>query len=103
MHLSTCGNQGQQVQHLDTAIIYLITDEKEKLSIHVLSVPPIATPISTCLHKTASRLHYLPGLNLARPVTGEQTITISMLIGADHYWDVIKDDIRGSGPTAMNL
>ena len=26
-----------------------------------------------------------------------------MLIGVDHYWDIVEDDIiRGNGPTAMS-
>ena len=39
---------------------------------------------------------------MAHPVTGDNSITLSLLIGADHYWDVVEDKIiRGDGPTAV--
>jgi hypothetical protein len=49
-----------------------------------------------------SELPHLRGLKLAHPETGEKTFTISMLIGADFFWDVVEDQvIRGNGPTAV--
>ena len=45
----------------------------------------------------------MKGLKLAQPLSEDNSFEISLLIGADHYWDVIKDDIvRGDGPTAMS-
>ena len=39
---------------------------------------------------------------MAHPITREENFEISLLIGADHYWDFIEDHIiRGNGPTAM--
>ena len=35
-------------------------------------------------------------------LTCQSWIGISLLIGADHYWDIVQDHIiRGNGPTAM--
>ena len=39
---------------------------------------------------------------LAHPGTSDSTFQISMLIGADFYWDIVEDHvIRGNGPTAV--
>ena len=39
---------------------------------------------------------------MAHPVTSTDQFTINLLIGADHFWDVVEDHIvKGNGPTAM--
>jgi len=39
---------------------------------------------------------------LAHPVTSDENFRISILIGADFYWQFIQDRIvRGDGPTAV--
>ena len=39
---------------------------------------------------------------LAHPVTSDENFAISLLIGAGHYWNIVKDTvIRGQGPTAV--
>lgn len=39
---------------------------------------------------------------LAHLGTSDSTFQISMLIGADFYWDIVEDHvIRGNGPTAV--
>jgi hypothetical protein len=41
-------------------------------------------------------------LKLAHPVTSDKNFEISLLIGADHYWDFVEDHIiLGNGHTAM--
>ena len=41
--------------------------------------------------------------NLAHPAISYEQIQISLLIGADHYWDIVENDIiRSLGPTAAN-
>ena len=41
-------------------------------------------------------------MKLAHPVTSSQKFDISLLLGADHYWEIIGNHIvRGEGPTAM--
>ena len=50
------------------------------------------------------QLPHLQGLPLAHPVTAAENFGISLLIGADHYWDLVGDHIiRGVSPTAMSL
>ena len=69
----------------------------------VLVVPTIATPISNPLNTVVLQLPYLKGLPLAHPITASENFEISLLIGADHYWDLVGDHIvRGAGPTAMS-
>ena len=47
-------------------------------------------------------LHYLAGLKLAHPVTSDTHFEISLLIGADYYWQFVQDEIvRGEGPVAV--
>jgi len=39
---------------------------------------------------------------LAHSVTGDTLFDISLLVGADHYWDIVEDHVvRGNGPTAV--
>ena len=43
--------------------------------------------------------HYL---KLAHPLTGEDMFSISLLLGADKYWDIMGNRvIQGDGPTAV--
>ena len=48
-------------------------------------------------------LPHLKGLQLAHPVTRSDSFEISLLIGANHYWDFVGDHtVRGNGPTAIS-
>ena len=45
---------------------------------------------------------YLRDLQLAHPVTEDDSFEINVLVGADYYWTFIQDHIiRGDGPTAV--
>ena len=45
---------------------------------------------------------HIQHLKLSQPVTSEQNFDISLLIGADYYWNFVPDGIvRGDGPTAQ--
>ncbi|XP_052233469.1 uncharacterized protein LOC127846339 [Dreissena polymorpha] len=102
IQLAAFGDKKDWILHLKTATINLISDRKECIPINVLIVPTIATPISTRLQHTAALLPYISKLKLAHPVTARENFRISLLIGADHYWDIIEDEvIRGKGPTAV--
>jgi hypothetical protein len=66
-----------------------------------LIIPKISTPLKSH-HKHAGHLTYLKGLKLAHPVSGDEDFDIDIIIGADHYWDVIQDHVvRGYRPTAI--
>jgi len=88
--------------HLEVAQINLITLGGTKLPLSVLIVPTIAAPLQLAVQAQVTQLSHLQGLTLAHPVSATREFNISLLIGADHYWDVVEDHIiRGDGPTAM--
>lgn len=71
------------------------------LSISVLIVPNIATPIQNSCRVELDKVPHLKGLKLANLVTDKQEFLVSILIGADHYWSFVQNHIiRGNGPTA---
>ncbi|XP_061184416.1 uncharacterized protein LOC133192421 [Saccostrea echinata] len=99
--LATFGKNGS-VQYLDSATIDLITDSGELIAINVLIVPSIASPLTSYHSSEVKRLPYLQGLKLAHPVSADSEFVISFLIGADHYWRIVENQvIRGPGPTAV--
>lgn len=80
----------------------MITDSGELIPIDVLIVPSIANPLANYHISEVKNLPYLQGLKLAHPVSNDSEFTISFLIGADHYWRIVENQIiRGSGPTAV--
>ncbi|XP_063446878.1 uncharacterized protein LOC134726406 [Mytilus trossulus] len=103
LNISAFGNSDKNVRHMNKATVYLEADSGEKIPLQVLIVPTIAAPIQNNRRYISQQLHYLKGLKLAHPLSEDNSFDISLLIGADHYWDVIKDDIvRGDVPTAMS-
>ena len=78
------------------------TLNKGHIPISVLLVPKIAAPIHNSICAHLDKLFYLQELPLAHPVTSDDNFHISILIGADYYWQFIQDRIvRGDGPTAV--
>jgi len=57
------------------------------VSLTAFLVPTIATPISNPVDSDILDLTHLKGLPLAYPVTAAENFKISLLIGADYYWD----------------
>jgi len=92
------------VKNLNVASLQVITKSGTRISINVLIVPSIATPLeSTVETTTLANLSYLKGLQLAHPVTRSNSFEISLLIGANHYWDFVGDHtVCGNGPTAIS-
>ncbi|XP_053374153.1 uncharacterized protein LOC123529978 [Mercenaria mercenaria] len=98
--LSGFGDTERRIRHLDTATVYLQTPEFN-IPIKVLIVPEISVPLKT-YQKHAGHLPYLKGLKLAHPMSEEDNFEIEILVGADHYWDIVQDTVvRGDGPTAI--
>ena len=74
----------------------------EQIPVSALVVPHIATPLQNSFQACVNKILHLKGLVLAHPITKEENFEISLLIGADHYWDFVENHIiRGNGPTAM--
>ena len=101
VQLAAFGSSSKKVSHIHTATVYLLTDSREKIAIDVLIVPTNAVPLGN-RQRGAVSLPYLRGIKLAHPLTGEDIFSISLLIGADKYWDIVGYRvIRGDGPTAV--
>ena len=72
------------------------------IPISVLIVPKVAAPIHNSIHAYLNKLPYLQELPLAHPVTSDENFHISILIGADYYWQIMQDRIvRNDGLTAV--
>ena len=99
--LNSFGDNGRQVSRMKTATVYLQTEEGEEIGINVLVIPQIAAPIETHI-KSVANMSHLRDLKLAHPASAGDLFDINVLIGADHYWDIVGDKvIKGNGPTAM--
>jgi len=89
-------------QVLDIATISLLTKSGEAVQLSVFIVPLIATPLQNTISCSVTSLPHLQGLQLAHPVILEREFHISLLVGADCYWDIVQDHvIRGNGPTTV--
>ena len=55
-------------------------------------VPCIAMPLQNT-RINVDHLTHLRDLQLAHPLTTETEFEISLLIGADHYWDIVGDRV----------
>lgn len=100
--MSAFGSRKPTLRQLDVTTVDIITDEGDKIPVHVLVVPTIATPLQNKHHRDISNLPHLKGLKLAHPVS-DGNFEINLLIVADHYWDIVQDNIihGEGGPTAM--
>ena len=59
-------------------------------------------PLQNYISQIDHRYDYIRGLKLAHPITHQDSFEISLLIGADYYWDIVEDHVvRGNGPTAV--
>ena len=100
--VSSFGEQVSASKRLAVASILIQTLNNGHIPVSVLIVPKLAAPIRNSVRAHLDKLPYLHGLPLAHPVTSDENFHISVLIGADFYWQFIQDRIvRGDGPTAV--
>ena len=100
--VSSFGEHISTPKKLTVASILINTLNKGQIPVSVLIVPKLAAPIRNSIRVHLNKLPYLKGLSLAHPVTSDENFHISVLIGADFYWQFIQDHvIRGDGPTAV--
>ena len=81
------------MRHLEKTTVYLKTDAGQVLPIKVLIVPFIAMPLQNQMSNIDTKFEYLCGLKLAHTMTQQDSLEISLLVGADHYWDIVDDHI----------
>ena len=101
VQLTAFGSSSEKVSHIDSATIYLLTDSRKEIAIDVLIVPTIAVPLGN-RQRNVTSLPYLQGLKLAHPLTGEDIFSISLLIGANKFLDIVGNRVtRGDRLTAV--
>jgi len=101
--LTSFGSTRPLPRRLDNVIINLKTSKGELMPILALVVPNIAAPLNNTIRTTLRDVPYLQGLPLAHPVSSAENFEISLLVGADFYWNFIGDHVvRGDGPTAVS-
>ena len=78
-------------------LIHLQTISGEETPISVLIVPVIAACFRNTILELARQFTYLQGLNLANPIMNDPNFEVTLLIGADYYWSIVKDkNIHGN-------
>jgi len=96
-----CIWERSRMQDLQLTTISIQTKDGGEVPVSVLVVPRIATLLQNPVPNPGDHYPYLRDLQLAQPV-GCDNKEISLLIGADFYWNVIQDKIVWeNGPTAM--
>jgi len=102
MSVSSFGAQVSTPNSLEVATLFVHTLSGSRIPISVLIVPKLAAPIRNSVRACLKDIPYLKDLPLAHPVTSDENFEISILIGADFYWQFVQDNIvRGDGPTAV--
>jgi len=87
--VSSFGAQVSPSGTLAVAIMFIHALDGTHIQISVLIVLKLAALISARTH--LHTIPYLKSLSLAHPVTGYENFDISVLIGADYYWQFIED------------
>ena len=98
------GSEGGRITTCDVVRVGVKTKRGTYLELQLLVVPLICDTL-TGQPMTCARVRYshLNGLELADSGAINDAIEISMLIGADYYWEIVTGRIcrRRSGPTAI--
>ena len=78
---------------LQSTSVQLVTRTGDEVTLSVLVVLTIATPlkISNLVYQAVEQLPYLHGLDMAHPITYSPDFEISVLFGADFYWQIVED------------
>ena len=101
LSISCFGGETTSKYQVDT-IRFMLETNVGDIAISALVVPQIAAPVQNFVNSTLHSLPYLRDLKLAHPIGFTQKFQISLLIGVDHYWEIMGNHIvRGTGPTAM--
>ena len=103
INISSFGANCHLNRQMDVVMIHLLGNDGQTTPLSVLVIPRIATPIQHTASISMTHLPHLQNLQLAHPLTAEREFEISLLVGADHYWDIVGDHVvRGTGgPTAV--
>ena len=104
LFISTFGAKRSKSQLCDVVRATLVMRDGEELLLDLLTVPTICEPISCASNESIQQYEHLRGIELAAMVCDSEPIEFDVLIGLDHYWDIVTGEvIRGSsGPTAVH-
>lgn len=99
VQLAAFGDVSNNVRQLESTTIDIQTDSEEKIPIPALIVPTIAIPMQTNMTRNIRNLPYLKSLKLAHPRSSHEQFEISLLVGAEFYWNIVEDKvIQGVDP-----
>ena len=100
LHLNTFGERSYRKQKCEVLPLFLQSNKNEDIMISALSFPVICSPLSTKIE--VDQYPHLQGLQLAD--SSDSNECIDVLIGSDHYWDIVRGDtVRGEfGPIAID-
>ena len=91
-------------RELQSTSIAIQTNDGGEVPISVLVVHKIhvATPLQNAIPLPDNQYPHLHSLHLAHPVGSDNKFEITLLVGADFYWNLVQDKIiRCNGPTAV--
>ena len=101
--ISMFGN-GSRNQSGEVVKATLETREERDLELTLLMIPRICEPItSMALEVGIQSYDHLRDLNFADSIGNGEVVDFDILIGLDHYWDVVSVEVvrGGNGPTAV--
>ena len=100
--VSSFGAQVTTPKRFAVTTVCIHTLNAGHIPVSILVVSKLAAPVRNSTRTCLRQLPYINGLTLAHPVTSDENFHISVLTGADHYWEFVQDHIvRGDGPTAV--
>ena len=102
INLAVFGNNSPSSQDFNIVKLNIKTQAGNYIQITAVVVPQISTPIRNMSVRDINKFQHLQNIKLAHPPTDDTTSDITVLIGADYYWDIVENHtIRGIGPTAV--
>ena len=92
---ATFGSIGQTVRECDVVEVDLPTRRDGLLRVNVLVVPSICGTLTHQLTRVSFETYdHLLGLDLSDVVGPEDTLTVDLLVGSDHYWRIVTGQTR---------
>ena len=99
--IKTFGSNEKSLRDCDVVKVDLQTKKDGVLRLDALVVPFICDPLMCQpTSETSETYLHLDGLELADPISSDETLQADMLVGSDHYWRIVTGRTRrgGSGP-----
>ena len=101
LNLNTFGTEQYQKKGCDLVKIILKGQDGTNIKVEALTFPTICAPPATAVQPYWDA--ELERLELADHTDTDGPDSIDVLIGSDHYWDIVTGDVvRGDGPVAVH-